>query len=415
MVPGPLGSDAFERALAAERLRNARVLNLVRFAGVSLFLVLVVGLILLENAAAGRGYWGLLGAYWLLSALVLLGSRLSSRWAKLSLLAIPFLDMPLVFLIQHQHMMQVPTPLAVANFTLAIYVCLVMLAAMSLQRWQVAFAAVIAAALEVWLQQAARETTLGRVGAVLLLALAWAICEYARARRISMVNRICEEQLRRERLGRYFSPQVAAQIEDQAESYAAGQQCEISILFADIRGFTALSERLESGQLVGLLNEFHRRMVEAVFAQGGTLDKYMGDGVMAYFGAPLSQSDHSERALRCALAMQSQLVEINHDRTERGEAPLRMGIGIHTGPAVVGSIGAPHRREFTAVGDSVNLASRLEELTKFFDEPIIVSEETRQRAQTAFGFRPLEPVEVRGKSALVRTYALVVPLSAPPG
>src|SRR2546428_11377500 len=119
-----------------------------------------------------------------------------------------------------------------------------------------------------------------------------------------------------------------------------------------------------------MLNDYHGRMVETLFALGGTLDKYLGDGLMAYFGAPVPQPDHAERAVRCALAMQRVLDEFNVERAARGEPPLRMGIGVHTGTVVLGDIGAPRRREYTAIGDAVNVAPPRQGLTKLQGGPL---------------------------------------------
>jgi adenylate cyclase len=162
--------------------------------------------------------------------------------------------------------------------------------------------------------------------------------------------------------------------------------------------------------LVALLNEFHQHMVEVVFGSGGTLDKYTGDGLMAYFGAPMTQADHAGRAVECALAMQKALARFNLRRKELGEEPLRMRIGIHSGTAIVGSIGAPHRREFTVVGDTVNVASRLEQVAKHLEKDIVISEATRQRTEGRFFCEPLETVPNKGKTTPLSLY---VPKRAP--
>ena len=150
-----------------------------------------------------------------------------------------------------------------------------------------------------------------------------------------LVESVAREQLRRDHLGRYFSPQIAALLETGGDSaLEVGESREVTVLFADIRDFTALAEKLEPRMVVETLNEFLSGMVDQLFAHGGTLDKYMGDGLMAYFGAPLPQPDHAERAVRCALAMQEQLSRLDVVRRSRGDVELRMGIGTHVPVAV---------------------------------------------------------------------------------
>jgi len=154
-------------------------------------------------------------------------------------------------------------------------------------------------------------------------------------------------------------------------------------------------------------------MVDTIFEHGGTLDKYLGDGLMAYFGAPVAQADHATRAVQCALAMQHALERLNRARTARGEPPLRMGIGIHTGRVVVGDIGAPRRREYTAIGDAVNVAAHIEQLTKRNGAPILVSAETRACTARAVEFRTAGALDVPGKSRPIECYVPVAPAVDP--
>lgn len=399
-----LPRGVLEQALAIERLRNARQLNAVRLIGVTLFLLLHLAWDARPDPNSERAVHGILALYWLLSLGLFLGGR---RWdvvARLSSLAVPFLDMPVVYWIQYTGLGVSTNPRAVANFTLGIHVCLLMLAALSLERWQIPVAALTAISLQSLLLWVARDSPLGRWAAPVVLALAAAICDYALRRRLELVRTLVEAQVRRERLGRYFSPAVAEQIERAAETLEDGQHREVTVLFCDLRDFTALSNRLSSVETVALLNAFHAEMVEVLFAHGGTLDKYTGDGIMAYFGAPVVREDHAESAVRCALAMQGRLEQMSTRRRARGEVALEMGIGVHTGAALIGSIGAPNRREFTAIGDAVNLAARLEQLTKQFSTPIVVSETTRGRVGERLDFHFLDTVLVRGRAEPVRVF-----------
>jgi adenylate cyclase len=187
-----------------------------------------------------------------------------------------------------------------------------------------------------------------------------------------------------------------------------GESREVTVLFSDIRGFTTLSEHVDPEEMVDQLNEYFAAMVEVIGASRGTLDKFLGDGLMAIFGAPGENPDHAEDACRCALEMQRRLEDVNAQRLERDLPPLHIGIGIHTGLAVVGNVGSPlFRVDFTAIGDTVNLASRLESSTKDLNAEIVVSGATAASARAAgLAVEPLGSVVVKGRDGVTEVFAL---------
>ncbi len=185
-----------------------------------------------------------------------------------------------------------------------------------------------------------------------------------------------------------------------------GERREITILFSDIRGFTTLSENLDPEVLSQLLNTYFNRMTAEIFAEKGTLDKFIGDAIMALFGAPIPFEDHAERACRAALRMTRALAEIASSWKEAGIPSLKIGIGINTGVAVVGNLGSEKRFDYTAIGDAVNLASRLEGLCKLYQVSIICSEYTFYKAKDAFPWRELDYVRVKGKKKPIKIYEL---------
>lgn len=196
-----------------------------------------------------------------------------------------------------------------------------------------------------------------------------------------------------------------------------GERREVTVLFSDIRGFTSLSEKLQPEEVVELLNEYFGAMTEVIFKWEGTLDKFIGDAIMVFWGAPLNQPDHAERALNCAIEMSQRLKELCKKWSSEGKPILKIGIGINTGEVLVGNIGAEGKKmDYTVIGDHVNLASRLEGLNKKFETEIIISEFTLEKIRDlvikeAFGsilLRGLGNIVVKGKEKPVKIYGVEV-------
>lgn len=208
----------------------------------------------------------------------------------------------------------------------------------------------------------------------------------------------------------YVSPDLVKEIEKNPDKLVlGGEQRELSILFSDIRGFTTVSESLSPPELVKLLNEYLSPMTRIVLEERGTLDKFIGDAVMAIFNAPLDLPAHAVHACNAAVRMLEELKTLNEGFAARGMNCIDIGIGINTGLAVVGNMGADIRFDYTAIGDSVNLASRLEGLNKYYGSHILVSEDTfRQVPEGRFIFREVDRVRVKGKHLPVVMYELMV-------
>jgi class 3 adenylate cyclase len=218
-----------------------------------------------------------------------------------------------------------------------------------------------------------------------------------------MVDSLRERELIRQVFGRYVSEPVAKEILA-GKLELGGERREASVLFSDIRGFTTLSENMEPRDVVLLLNRYFTRMVACVAAENGMVNKFLGDGMMAVFGAPLAQEDAALRAVRAALAMQAALAEFNREQRQAGGRELAIGVGIATGEVLVGNVGSADRAEYTAIGDVVNVASRIEGLTKEVGAPILIDEATRARVQTSLVCEAAGERAVKGRAAPVMVY-----------
>ncbi len=203
--------------------------------------------------------------------------------------------------------------------------------------------------------------------------------------------------------GRYVSKTVVQEIlSTKEEIKVGGVRKDVTLIFVDIRGFTPLSEKMEPEDVINILNEYLDLCTKAIFAQEGTLDKFIGDGVMSIFGAPIEQHDHAERAVKSALIMRQGADELAQRLQEKYGRSVRFGIGINSGPAVIGNIGSHDRMDYTAIGDTVNLAARLESNAK--PGQILISHDTYLRVKDKFELTQLESIKVKGKENLVEIY-----------
>jgi adenylate cyclase len=233
------------------------------------------------------------------------------------------------------------------------------------------------------------------------LLLAWA-CYFAFALREYLRERRSREQAV-QLFSRFVNPHVVQELVAHGGLSRAGESRQITILFSDIRGFTTLSEKRTPQQVVDLLNRYFTLQVEVVFRHSGSLDKFIGDCIMAFWGAPLDDPEHARHAVEAALEMGEVLQRFKKELGE-ADASFDVGIGIHTGPAVVGLIGSDQRREYTAIGDTVNLGSRIEGLTKGVSR-ILVSRETMQACGDAFEFESYGSFKVKGREQEVELFA----------
>lgn len=208
-------------------------------------------------------------------------------------------------------------------------------------------------------------------------------------------------------LGRYVSDRVAALVVDHPDQVAlGGQSAEVTLLFSDLNHFTTWSEKTDPAEVVHTMNEYFTAMEEVIFREGGTLKQFVGDEIMVIFGAPFPQPDAEARAVRTALAMQRELEHLGEAWAARGIPRLQAKIGIHRGRVVVGNVGSPRRTEYAAVGDAVNLASRVMGLTKSLGHMVLITQDVYDRVRDLVEVREFPPQTVKGREAAVRVYGL---------
>jgi len=218
-------------------------------------------------------------------------------------------------------------------------------------------------------------------------------------------EKIAQQSLQRSALERFLSPEVVEMVVANPDIRLGGVNQEVTVMFADIRGFTTMSEVMEPGRVVEILNEYFTRVTDVIFDNGGTLDKYIGDAVMAVFGAPISKGNDAAAAVNSAMQIQRLLIELNRDAAAREWPELRVGIGINTGNAIAGNIGSPRRLDYTVVGDAVNTAQRL--MTNAAGGQILISESTAKKlgkTGKTIDLERLPELKVKGRSEAVPVF-----------
>jgi len=222
-----------------------------------------------------------------------------------------------------------------------------------------------------------------------------------------LVEDVSSEKRLKSTMARYMDPGLADKLLQAGEDILGGQASEATILFADIRGFTTLTESLGAQGTVALLNEYFTVMVDCIQKEGGMLDKFIGDAVMAIFGTPLAHADDPDRAVRAAISMMRGLASFNRERATHGLKQIDIGIGLNTDQVVSGNIGSPKRMDYTVIGDGVNLASRLESACKQYGAHILISQNTLKQLRGTYRTREIDAVVVKGKTEPVRIYEIL--------
>ncbi|MGH7320650.1 MAG: adenylate/guanylate cyclase domain-containing protein [Candidatus Rokuibacteriota bacterium] len=221
-----------------------------------------------------------------------------------------------------------------------------------------------------------------------------------------MARSLREKEMIKRAFSRYVAREVVSEIlKDPEHPGLREERRDVTVLFCDMRGFTPLAERLSPEEVVLLLNEFYTLMIDTTFKHDGTLDKFLGDAVMAVFGAPILHPDHSIRAIRTALAMQAGVAELNGNRLRKGKEPIAVGIGVSAGEAVTGTVGTEERMEYAVIGESVNLAARLQ--SRAASGQILISERTYRNVEDLVTVRAVEPLVEKGHEAPAGVYEVL--------
>jgi adenylate cyclase len=222
-----------------------------------------------------------------------------------------------------------------------------------------------------------------------------------------MIEDFSSEKRMKSTLSRYMDPGLADQLLKGGEDILGGKSMQATILFSDIRSFTTITEKLGAHGTVGMLNEYFTIMVDCIANEGGMLDKFIGDAIMAGFGVPLPHGDDTDRAVRASISMVRALNAWNRERVDKGQPEIHMGIGLNTDTIVAGNIGSPKRMDYTMIGDGVNLAARLESACKEYSAKILMSESTYKQLKGTYRIREVDKVVVKGKTKPVLVFEVL--------
>lgn len=405
---GPINGQLSPHILEAvhkEQMSSLLSLNVIRFWGVGSVVALYAVLEFVLTDSNWIGFLPLLSAYWLVSAVIYVVSKRGIDKLGWTALTIPLVDVPLVFLHEF-HTLGVLDPRGTAGFALGVFALLIVISAVTMRQNLVWAVLVLAAILEVTLMYLAGMEAGAMASGVMVLSILGVSVVSLITRATDLVSIATEENARLDALSRFLAPTVIKQINADDGRALRGEERVISVLFADIRGFTTLSEHLAPREVVALLNDYFTRMSTVIFRHEGTLDKFVGDGVMAYFGAPSAQDDQADRAVLCAIEMQEAVGLLNVERASRGASAIRIGIGVHTGSAMVGIIGPDKRKQYTAIGDTVNVAARVEGLTKVCGRPILVSAATLDLVKGTYSVDRVGDIDIRGRAETLEVFAV---------
>jgi len=218
---------------------------------------------------------------------------------------------------------------------------------------------------------------------------------------------ITNEQRLRTAIARYMTKEVADRLLEEGEGVLGGQMQDATVMFTDIRNFTGISEKIGPKETVAFLNEYFSIMVDIIFTYEGTLDKYIGDAIMAVFGAPFSTGEDADRSVRSAIDMLNALKKLNWKRQNQSKETIKIGIGINSNKILSGNIGSMKRMDYTVIGDGVNLAARLEGVNKVYGTNIIISDSTRQGLNGDYTMREIDLIRVKGKTEPVAIYQIL--------